>query len=197
MTLRDDMISQAVETATANGNPITLESLSAVLPADFELGADEVPAAPIAGKLHVAEATDSAAAIDDADFLGDPEPAPPPTEIEIAAAEDALVAANDALGRARANVQACQWRERGARDALAKAIGSWQSGFAPYSPVDLAKDYAAGEAAQRGRVARGEAPPREQPRPANSVIDRMAWHRAPDIEAGKFKAWARRPPSVR
>jgi hypothetical protein len=120
----------------------------------------------------------------------------PPARIEkvtpdiIERANARLIAANESLANARVAVGVCQRGELAARTKLASAISQFQSGFAKFTPLDQAREFAATELEQRRRIASGEAPPCAQGRPANSTIDRMMSGRA-SLESGKYGAHRR------
>jgi hypothetical protein len=193
LNLRQELLAKAIKLADATNKPRTVEGLGPFLPADFglvDLDLQEMAALePIEAEFHAVESADTAT-VDDSDFID----APAIERVKMALtpdeAQDNVVAANNALAQSRADLIVCQRREHEASGALAQAITQFQSGFEKYTPIDQAHDFARSEMELRRRVACGEAPARERPRPGNSTVDRMAYGRA-DIESGRYGAHRR------
>jgi hypothetical protein len=200
LNIRQKILVQAISDARAVRQPLTIAGLAPLLPPDFGLiEADliELPGFAIEGTMAATETVDELGAPLAAASLS----SSPITEADVERAGNKVAEATDALSEARGRVLACQRAELAARDKLASAITQFQIGLDPYSPVDLAHDFAKGETENRRKVAAGEMPDREIPRVANSMIDKMSAGR-PGIEHGKWGAWRRgaapiKPPSAR
>jgi hypothetical protein len=193
LNLRQTYIASAIGIAIEDGTPITVESLAPLLPSDFCLeqrDIDEQPA-PIMGEHAASEQ------LDDGDFTEPPVVDVHPSHVFEPQAEDEmkdieghkplmvdpelasvppdvrLVQAQDALSQARANVITCQWREQEANAVLARAITTFQSGFAPVTHERLAREHIASELEQRRLVAAGVIPPPPPQKTGNSEVDRQ------------------------
>jgi hypothetical protein len=74
---------------------------------------------------------------------------------------------------ARAAVVEWTYDVRAKRATFAKALIWFQSAFPPISRESLVREYCASQQAEKLALSRGEIPPKQQPRVANSYIDRM------------------------
>jgi hypothetical protein len=196
--LRDKMIAEAISNVRSLGGDITLVDVSAALPEDFSLTADElamfnaVPA--VAGTLEVVESADKAApagmiAISDkaaadgaldklkADheaanlrrFRGDPDgPA-------IEAAQEAVRTLTDQLAQLRGQLTAAQRAANEAERERSRAITAFQSGLPNnLTATEHLKQHAAEQVELRRAMAEGRIPEPQRPQPGNSLLDRIA-----------------------
>src|SRR5690349_10556030 len=111
---RDAMLDQAIKETRDAELPLTLDNISLRLPIDFDVLQSEVD-------LFLAPSIEPAAVADQRETRAPPKPRPPsPQEIE--AASNRVVAANNTLAQARADLIVRQRAEKEANDKLARAI---------------------------------------------------------------------------
>jgi hypothetical protein len=195
--LRDKMIAEAISNVRSLGGDITLVDVSAALPEDFGLTADElalfnaVPA--VAGTIEVVESADKApvgmiaisdkAAADGAldklkadheaanlrRFRGDPDgPA-------IEAAQEAVRTLTDQLAQLRGQLTAAQRAANEAERERSRAVTAFQNGLANNLTVTQhLKKHAAEQVELRRAMAEGRIPEPQRPQPGNSLLDRIA-----------------------
>jgi hypothetical protein len=197
--LREQMVKNII--GEHAGEPITVENLAKYLPDTFELGDDDLaPYQEVTEQqrdnlalLQTLTGADPASARP-IEFEGEPEAITtrdggskepeavaeseaPGTPEQIEAATLRRIKADQDLANKRVAVIAATNVERAARDRLAKAIGAFQSGFAPMTQQELRNQHVKEQTEIRRKIASGEMkPPRRGTGVGKSVVDRTAFY---------------------
>lgn len=181
--VRDGMLREAIEAVQAAGEPVTLEAVAARLPGDFDADRSELDA-----MLAAMTPPDRAVGANAPTARSDKSvPKSVPTMAEL---QERIVKLNNDLSQARGDVLTLQSSLRTARERLAMAITSFQTGFAKVTREQLMREHIAGE---QQRKARGESlNMRGQSRPGPSVVDSAAFYsRGGSANRGYGPKWRR------
>jgi hypothetical protein len=183
--IRDALLMAAIAKAQQDGVPITVPvlELECGLPADFELGQDELDG--MLASMAPAEAESTPIEPDAVDAPEESSPA----AMTATEARDRVVALNNQLAQARADVMSAQQRQRDARAKLGAAITQFQSGFAKISPSELLRQNARDQAELRRLGKDGRM---RQSQPGPSAVDQMAYFsKGGSVNRGAGPKWRR------
>jgi hypothetical protein len=194
---RDQMLLDAIAQATALGDSPTLEIVAALLPDDFDLGADELGmfASPIIeGEFIAAEPGDGTGSKlpvychephgGDVASPSKQDVAPrPPTPADIEEANAAVIAITNGLSESRAAVNIAYRRLQDTIAIRARAVSQFVAQRQPYSPLQQAKDFSRSAQAVRQAIKEGTMLPPSRGVPGPSRADAAAFYsRAQDAE---------------
>lgn len=188
---RDTMIRDCLAALKASDplgeNPLDVAHVAPLLPADFDLGEDELAMFTdekpdvIDAEFVIVEQSDSTAA--PAEMAA--APTKPLTQAEIDKAADAVMRLTDELSQCRVDVNVAQRRHGEAVTRRNKAVSQFIAGRQPYSPDQLARDSAHAAMMERAAIANGSMEMPVPPRPGNSRVDEVAaYSKGSSIDSG-------------